>query len=225
MEIWLDTIDLNVIADAEKTGILSGVTTNPSILSSTRAISKTLSAILDIQSGPVAVQVTSQDPQGMVEEGRRIFAFSSRMLIKVPIDRSGLIAIKQLKQENIPVLGTGIILSSQALLASCLEVEWIALYFSHISAVGDPFEALKTMAALLRSSSTKILAASLKELDHVIYCASLGVDAVTIKPDLYDKLIEAHPLVEGFSKKFLSDWKQVHGELSINEVLEHPLGS
>ena len=102
MEIWLDTIDEDVITDGVKTGVLAGVTTNPSILSNAHNVLETLTRLLDIQSGPVAVQVTSSDPLAMVDEGMRIFELSSRFIIKVPINRNGLIAIKQLQSEKGP---------------------------------------------------------------------------------------------------------------------------
>lgn len=222
MQIWLDTIDYDVIADGVKTGVIEGVTTNPSILSKTKNVVETLHTLLEIQPGPIAVQVTSADPEGMIEEGMRIFEFSSRMIIKVPINHKGLIAIKQLRQAKVPVLGTGILFSTQALLASNHGASYIAPYFSRIEDIGDAFTTLKTMVDILKvnHSSTKILVASLRELDHIIYCASLGVNAVTIKPDLYFKLIEDHPAIEGFSQKFLSDWSQAHGSLSIKDALK-----
>jgi len=150
----------------------------------------------------------------------RIFEFSSRMIIKVPINRNGLIAIKQLRHAQVPVLGTGILFSTQALLASNQGASYISPYFGHIGGIGDAFAILKTMVEILRvnESSTKILVASLRELDHIIFCASLGVAAVTIKPDLYYKLIADHPAVEGFSQGFLSDWIQTHGQSSIKDA-------
>lgn len=120
-----------------------------------------------------------------------------------------------------PILGTSILFSTQALLASNLGAAYISPYFGHIGDVGDAFATLKTMVEMLRSSgsSTKILVASLKQLDHLIYCALLGVAGVTIKPDLYYKLVADHPVVEGFAKKFLTEWSETHGQLSIKEAL------
>jgi len=143
------------------------------------------------------------------------------MIVKVPVNRQGLIAIKQLRSEKIPVLGTGILYPAQALLASHLGVEYIAPYFSHMSALGDAVSGIQTMAGILRASgsSTKILAASLKQVDHILSMAALGVQAVTIKPDLYHKLLEVQPLVEGFSQKFSLDWIQKQGQRSLIDAL------
>lgn len=221
MEIWLDTIDYDVIEDAAKTGIIAGVTTNPSILSQTENVALTLHTLLHIQPGPIAVQVTSTDPEGMIEEGLRIFEFSSRMIVKVPVNRNGLIAIKQLRQEKVPVMGTGLLFSTQALVASNLGASYIAPYFSHMGPSEEAIAALKTIDDILRinASSTKILVASLKQMEHLMYCATLGVAAATIKPDLYHQLMKDHPAVDNFSKKFLSDWTHMHGQISIIEAL------
>lgn len=227
MQIWLDTIDEKVVADGVKTGIIAGVTTNPSILSQTENVLETLIALLAIQPGPVAVQVTAADSEGMFEEGMRIAEFSPRLIVKVPINHQGLIAIRQLRQEKVPVLGTGILFATQALLAFNHGTSYISPYFSHMGDVGDAFATLKTMVEILRASesSTKILVASLRQLDHILYCASLGVDGVTIKPDLYYKLIAHQPAVESFAQKFLSDWTQTHGQISIKDALclVHPV--
>lgn len=222
MQIWLDTIDLNVIADGVETGIISGVTTNPSILSNSINVLETLDRILDLQPGPIAVQVTGQSPHEMIDEARHIYQHSNRLVIKVPLSRKGLIAMKQLRHEQIPVLGTAILYPTQALLAANMGVAYISPYFCHIGDTGNAFEILKTMVDLVRASTskTKILVASLKHLDHLIYCALLGVDGVTIKPDLYHKLIADFPMVEGFTEKFLSDWMQSHGSSSIKDTLQ-----
>ena len=223
MKIWLDTIDCEAIADGVNTGILFGVTTNPSILSTTQNVRQTLSKILDLQPGPVAVQVTSTDPEEMVDEGMRIFEFSSRIIIKVPVNRNGLIAIKKLKEHHIPIMGTAVLFPAQVLLASTLEVPYIAPYFSHMGDFIEASATLKKMQEILLAnhSSTNILAASLKQIDHILYCASLGIEAITIKPDLYYKLIAEHPLIEGFIQKFQSDWNRTHGQISIKEALQN----
>lgn len=214
MKVWLDTIDVDTIKDAVKTGIISGVTTNPSILSKAKDVRDTLRQLLDVQPGPVAVQVTAQSSSEIVEEARCIFEFSSRMIVKIPINPEGLIAINELKKEGLPILGTGILYPSQALMAAIHEVEYIAPYFSHMGE--NAHETLKTMVDMLKGGKTKILAASLREIDHIIACALLGVEAITIKPELYRQLVTSQPAVENFSEKFLRDW----GNISIKNALQ-----
>lgn len=217
MEIWLDTIDLEAVADGARTGLVSGVTTNPSILGKAKDVAGTLKRLLDLQPGPVAVQVTSSSVDRIIEEALAIHEFSNRLIVKIPINHNGLIAIEQLKKKSIPILGTGILFPTQALTAACQNVAYIAPYFSYM-----PENGLKTIVDLIKAtqSTTKILAASLKELDHIVYCALLGIEAITIKAPLYHQWVANQALVESFSQKFLADWVETHGNLSIKEVLK-----
>lgn len=222
MEIWLDTIDEETILDGVRTGVVSGVTTNPSILSGARDVLATVRSLLDLQPGPVAVQVTAREAVGMVEEARYLAAFSSRLVVKIPVHREGLIAIEELKREGVPLLGTAVLFPHQALLAAHHEVAYLSPYFSHMGDHGDAFETLKTIVEVVRATgcSTQLLIASLRHLDHIVYCACLGVEGVTIKADLYHQLVAHHPVVEGFSERFLADWMGSHGRVSIKEALE-----
>lgn len=221
MEIWLDTTDLRVVADAVKTGLLSGVTTNPSILSKEAHIKDSLSRLLEIQSGPVAVQVTSNDPVEMLDQGRAMVEFSNRIIVKIPVTYNGLIAMEQLRKEAIPTMGTTVLSAKQALLASALDTSYIAPYFSHMGEFSQAAEKLKSMVNILRSngSKTKVLVASLKEMEHLIFCAQTGLDAVTIKPELFQQLIADDLIVEGFLEKFASEWKSAHGATCIKRAL------
>lgn len=217
MQIWLDTINLEVVEDAARRGLLSGVTTNPSILSRTKNVKETLSELLKIQPGPLAIQVTSNDAQKMVQEGERIFQFSKRAVIKVPVNRNGLEAMRHLRQENIPVLGTGVFNPTQALLAAHHGAAYIAPYYAHIGEKAQ--ETLKTISSLLKSRQTKILVASLRTLEDLITCSLIGVEAITIKDDLYQKLIADHEQLEAFIQKFSAEWQQTHGTASIKNLL------
>lgn len=219
MQIWLDTINLELIADAAKIGIISGITTNPSILSKAKNVPEILVSLLELQDGPVAVQVTAEDADNMILEAREIFSISKRMIIKIPVNIRGLTAMRQLRKENIPVLGTAIFHPTQALLAINQGATYIAPYFSHISDISDANQSLKTMATIVQNGPTKILVASLKNLEDIVSCSLLGVDAITIKDELYLKLVSEHPLLEKFTQKFLSDWKEAHGNLSIKNLL------
>jgi TalC/MipB family fructose-6-phosphate aldolase len=221
MQIWLDTINLDIIADGVRTGIIAGVTTNPSILAQTKNVSETLAEILNLQKGAVAIQVTSPTANAMIKEGRRIFDFSPRAIIKVPVNHEGLIAMRQLIRENIPVLGTGVIHPTQALLAASLGATYIAPYFCHIGDIGQARETLAAISKILIENhfQTKMMAAALRSLDDLVFCAKLGINAVTIKDDLYKQLMTTQPIWDHFSQKFASDWKQTHGNVSIGDLL------
>lgn len=205
MEIWLDTIDLNAIQEAVSLGLVHGVTTNPVILSRAEDVTDQLHQLLDIQKGPVAVQVTTTTRSEMIDEGRNLFAFSPRIIVKVPVNREGLAAIHQLSRENIPVLGTAVLHPKQALLAAIAGARYVAPYVSHIANSGaDPFEALESMQKMLRE--TKIMAASVKQVDHILRFAEMGMGAITIKEDLFAALIENNSLSEALTHKFNLHW-------------------
>lgn len=218
MEIWLDTINFEVIAHASRRGIVSGITTNPSILCKAKNVQETLDQLLDMQPGPVAVQVTSQDAYQMIEEGIHLFNFSERLIVKVPVNHDGLVAIKELCSQKIPVLGTGVLDASQALLAAIQGVAYIAPYYSHMDL---PHDTLSTIVSIMKTYQypTKVLAASVKHLDDIVFCADSSVDAVTIKDDLYSKLMADHEVLESFIRKFVTDWKTSQGNASLKDLL------
>lgn len=223
MQIWLDTINCEAVAHGAERGLISGVTTNPSILSKTKNVPETLLCLLELQKGPIAVQVTSDDVDTMIEEGKKIFEFSSRTIIKVPVNNKGLIVMRRLREEKIPVLGTAIFDPTQALLAANLGASYLSPYFSHMHENGHAHESLKTMISIVQTyPQTKILAASIKTLDDLLFCALLEVEAVTIKDDLYYQLVGYHHLAEKFTQKFSADWKQAHGNVSIKDLLKFP---
>lgn len=222
MEIWLDTINVELAAKASRCGIISGITTNPSLLSKSPNVNKTLTGLLKAQPGPVAVQVTGQTAAEMSDEGKHIFDFSDRMIIKVPVSSQGLEAIHLLCSEKIPVLGTGVFYPAQALLAAKLGVKYIAPYYAHINEIGNAYDTLKTIKEMFGSHGypAKILAASVRTLDDFIKCAHLGIEAVTIKDELYHALVAEPALLEKFNQKFSSEWCNAHGNVSIKYFLQ-----
>src|SRR6185503_8325504 len=169
MQFWLDTITVATIKDAAERGMVAGITTNPSILSRAKNTKEILSQILDIQPGPIAVQVTATDSTRMIEEGLRIFEFSNRMIVKIPVTGEGLMAIKYLSEKKIPILGTTILYAHQVLLALSLGVIAIAPYFSHMGNSEEAYSTLKVMANMLRTynSTIKIVLASLKKIEDI----------------------------------------------------------
>jgi TalC/MipB family fructose-6-phosphate aldolase len=221
MKIWLDSIDVTTIAEAAKMGLIAGITTNPRILSETKSIADTLKKLLDFQPGPVAVQVTATDAEAMIDEGMKIFEYSSRFIVKIPVNRAGLSAMHALRQSNIPVMGTTVLFPSQALLSSLQGATYIAPYFSHLDDGKNTTAVMQSIVDILRinESHTKILAASVKTLDQFMTCAMMGIAAVAIKVDLVLKLLEDQPVVEKFLQGFQSDWEKTHGKMSIKLAL------
>jgi transaldolase len=222
MEIWLDTIDITAIEQAALLGLLTGVTTNPGILSTAERAEDTLIQLLQVQPGKVAVQVIATMWDQMVEEGKRLFSFSDRFIIKIPVNQEGLRAIRHLSQVGIPTLGTAIFHPRQAFLAALAGADYVAPYFSHMVREGiDAFAALKVMRELFDAQmiATKIMIASLKQLDEIMKSAAMGIEAATLPVDLFTAFVGEDPLSEAATWKLHQKWRQSFGDVLISGMM------
>lgn len=206
MKLWLDTVDLNAIKEAEKIGILHGVTTNPVLLAEAKKRpEEIIPALLTHQKGPVAIQVSSKETAEMIRQGKKLHAISPRIIIKVPVTREGLEVITELSKEGIPTMGTVLFQPLQALTASIAGTRYVAPYISHIENGGkDPWEILQSMQRILSHTEnrTDILAASIKSLSYLQRCAELGVSHITVKTPLFYELVETLPEARSWVDKF-----------------------
>ncbi len=212
MELWLDTLDADTITKAYALGLLHGVTTNPSLLShSKHHLDSILEELLELQPGPVAVQVTSEFTTGQVMQAQRLYAFSHRLIIKVPVTTEGLQTIHQLKKANIPVMATAIFHPRQVLVAAMAGANYLAPYLRGIhDYVGeDPFHVLQQMQCILQKYAfpASILAASLRSPDDVVRCAQIGVAAVTVKSEVFAALITESDATRHHVNRFAADWQ------------------
>lgn len=211
MEIWLDTINTTLIQEAALSGLISGVTTNPAILSESFDVADTLKTLLNLQEGYVAIQVIAARTKEMVEEGEKFFALSNRIIVKIPVNREGLMAIHQLVQRGVPVLGTAIIHPKQAYLAAKLGAVYVAPYFSHIAKTGvNPCDVLETIRKIfqMQNLKTKIMVASVKQIESILQGAEMGIDAVTLKDEVYTKFLENDPLSEACTNALNLQWRK-----------------
>lgn len=211
MELWLDTLDADAISKARQLGLLHGVTTNPSLISASKKnLESVLEDLLDLQPGPVAVQLTSEFTAGQVMQAQRLFGFSRRLIIKVPVTKDGLQTIHELKKANIPAMATAIVHPRQALVAALAGATYLAPYVRGINDfVGlDPVSVLQQMQRILNNYSlpVKILAASLRSSDDVVLCAGLGIAAVTLKSVVFGELISEAEATRHFLDRFATDW-------------------
>ncbi len=190
MELWLDGVDLEAIEHAKELGLLHGVTTNPSILAQTGlSAKKNLSEILKRFSGPVAVQVTARTAAEMVEEGKDLAEYTSRVIVKIPVTEEGIEAIARLTHSEIPTMGTVVFTPLQAFLAAQAGARYIAPYFSHIGQ--RAFEVTQAIHELLKLHNlpAKLCVAALKTPAQVEECIVRGYRSVTLKPDLFKKCL------------------------------------
>ena len=165
MELWLDTINFDLIKNAAQQVNLAGVTTNPSILSQAQgAPEQTIEHLLSIQPGQVAVQVTAADEKTMLEQARRIYQLSERTIIKVPVNNIGLRVIKQLTADKIPTMATAIYESAQVYRSMLAGAKYAAPYFGKIGEINpQPLAEISTMLDMITTynSDLKLIAAAI----------------------------------------------------------------
>jgi transaldolase len=210
MEMWLDTIDITLIKKAKELGILHGVTTNPSILSKAATSNESImQELLEVQKGPVTIQVVADTAKEMVQQGNYWHAFSPRLIIKVPVTLHGLQAIHALSKQNIPTMATVVFHPRQCLLAALAGADYIAPYYGRIEDSGqNAAHYLKTMCRQMKENQfqTKLLVASLRTLEHISLCADIATAAITVKDALFLQFIEDHPLTVDCVETFKKEW-------------------
>lgn len=211
MEIWLDSINEELIAKANTWGILDGVTTNPAILAESDQIESTIKALLAVQKGPITCQITSDRSDEMLSQALYFAQISDRIIVKVPVTQEGLQVIHRLSQKGIKTMATIIYDYRQYLLSAKAGALYAAPYYSSIIKAGG--NADHEIARMCKSKEryglkTKILAASLQNLQQFDICADMGVDAVTLKDAVFMKLMEDHPVTLERVEAFLEAWNK-----------------
>jgi TalC/MipB family fructose-6-phosphate aldolase len=217
MDIWLDTTNMRTVQKAVRFGLLSGVTTNPTLIAKAQHdLEEVLEDLLHYQEGPVAVQVVADEASQMLQQGQTLYSLSNRLIIKVPVTENGLEAIHLLSRQGIPTMATAVYHPHQVLMASLAGANFAAPYLGRIKKEGsDPWDLLKKSVHLLQMYhlETKILGASLLDVEYVMQCAEIGIYGVTVKDELFDELIESSPLTLKNVKEFANDWKNVNTPL------------
>ncbi len=195
MEIWLDSINFDLVKKANGLGILHGVTTNPAILAESSDREKCIKNLLELQSGPVTYQVTASSAKQMILQGLAFKAISDRLIVKIPVTQEGLNAIHVLSQKGIQTMATVIFDFRQYLLAAKAGAHYAAPYYSAILKAGGDADSQITRMCKLKERHhlpTKILGASFQSIEQIEACIDLGVDAVTIKDVLFLDFIADH---------------------------------
>jgi len=209
MEFWLDTVDLATIKRAEELGVLDGVTTNPSILAHpTLSAEQILEDVLHAFSGPITVQVTCSQADEMVAQGKSLFEFSPRVIVKIPAIEAGYRAIHRLNHIGIPTMATVIFEPRQAYLAAKAGASYLAPYFSHL---GEQALAIcDSIQSILRENhlSAKMLVASLKNISDLEKCMERGFAATTIKKELFEACMTTPPKTLEHLQRFEAAWQQ-----------------
>ncbi len=215
MKIFLDTASVKEIQEGVDLGLVDGVTTNPTLAAKEAKGGKTFSdivkEILKITPGPVSVEVVATDLDGMLKQASRISQLGSNAVVKIPMTREGLKAIKVLKEKRVAVNCTLIFNSLQALFAAKAGAEYVSPFVGRLDDIGqDGMQIIEEIRAIFNNYKiqTNILVASIRNPVHVLRSAIIGADVVTMPYDVLMKL-PSHPKTDEGLARFLEDWKKV----------------
>ena len=212
MKFFIDTADVNEIREAESLGILDGVTTNPTLVSRTgRPFKETIEEICSIVKGPVSAEVVSADTDGIIKEGRELAKIADNIVVKVPLIKDGLKAVKALTSEGIKVNVTLCFSSNQALLAAKAGGTYVSPFVGRLDDKGHTgMEVVDEIRTIYDNYGfeTQIIVASIRNPLHVRDAALMGADIATIPFAVFNNIVK-HPLTDAGLKSFLADWEKV----------------
>ena len=211
MQLFLDGSDIDKIRKFSALGLIDGITTNPSIiLKSGKNMIDVVSELADIVSGSVSAEVSALDSEKMVEEGLKLSEIAKNVTVKLPITWDGLGACNALSKKGISVNMTLCFSVSQALLAAKAGAEYVSPFIGRLDDLNLEGVDLISDIKLVYSNynfPTKILAASIRTINHVKQCARQGADVATIPIDIFEKLVK-HPLTDSGLSQFTADWEK-----------------
>lgn len=208
MKFFVDTADIDAIAELNDLGMVDGVTTNPSlIMKSGRDILEVTKEICDLVSGPVSAEVIATDADVMIAEGRKLAAIAPNIAVKVPLTWDGLKACKVLTGEGHMVNVTLCFSANQALLAAKAGATFISPFIGRLDDINiDGMDLIADIRTIYDNYGfeTQILAASIRTVNHVLESARIGADVMTAPPSVI-KAMAAHPLTDKGLDTFLKD--------------------
>jgi transaldolase len=215
MKFFIDTANINEIKEAAALGILDGVTTNPSLVAKEgKDFRKLLDEILAVVNGPVSAEVISTDYDGILKEAHELAKIHHNIVIKVPLIKEGLKAVRTLSLENIKTNVTLCFSPSQALLAAKAGATYISPFVGRLDDIShDGMELISQIVQIYKNYNykTQVLVASIRHPLHLVDAALMGADVCTMPFSVIDKLFN-HPLTDLGLEKFLSDWQKTQNK-------------
>lgn len=217
MKFFIDTANVEEIKKANDMGIISGVTTNPSLIAKEgRDFNEVIKEITSIVDGAISgeVKATTTKAEDMIQEGREIAAIHPNMVVKIPMTGEGLKAVKGLSQEGIKTNVTLIFNSTQALFAAKAGATYVSPFLGRLDDIATPgIDLIRTISQIfkIQNIKTEIICASVRNPVHIIDCALAGADIATVPYKVIEQCIK-HPLTDIGIEKFKNDYRAVFGE-------------
>lgn len=212
MKFFIDTANIDEIKEAASLGVLDGVTTNPSLVAKEgKDFHKLLEEICSIVDGPISAEVVSTDLDGIMKEARELSKIHPNIVVKVPLIKEGLKAVKCLKNEGIRTNVTLCFSPNQALLAAKAGAYFISPFIGRLDDISQTgMDLIRQVVTVYRNYhfETQVLVASVRHPVHVVEAAMIGADICTMPFKVIDQLIK-HPLTDIGLEKFLADWKKL----------------
>lgn len=212
MQFFLDSANLEEITQAWNMGVISGVTTNPSLVAKEgKDFHALLRAVTGIVNGPISAEVIALDFEGMLAEARILAKIHPNIVVKIPMTEAGLAAVKVLTSEKVKTNVTLVFSAVQALLAARAGATYVSPFIGRLDDIGE--NGLKLLEDIsdifvVHELDTKVIAASIRNPVHVTEAAKIGADCATVPFNVLRQLFK-HPLTDAGIEKFLADWKKL----------------
>jgi len=214
MRIFLDTAEIEQIREADRLGVIAGVTTNPSLLAQAGATDyeATIKEISTIISGPISTEVTVEGVEPMLEQARQMAKWAANVVIKIPITAEGLEVISTLARENIKVNCTLCFSPNQALLAARAGAAYISPFVGRLDDIGQ--DGMQLVADIVEmyynydDIDTEVIAASIRHPEHCLRAAQIGADIATLPYKVLMQMLQ-HPLTDTGISRFLADFNKM----------------
>ena len=213
MKFFIDTANIKEIKEAASYGLLDGVTTNPSLVAKEgKDFREILQEIIKIVDGPISAEVISTDYEGILKEARELAKIHKNIVVKVPLIKEGIKAVKTLSEEGIKTNVTLCFSPSQALLAAKAGATYISPFVGRLDDIShDGMGLIQQIVDIYKNYNykTEVLVASIRHPLHLVEAAIMGADVATMPFDVIEKLFK-HPLTDIGLEKFLNDWKKLN---------------
>jgi transaldolase len=212
MKFFLDTANIDEIRDAASTGVLDGITTNPTLISKEgNTFEDQLLKICSLVNGPVSAETVSRDSTGMIKEGRHLAKLHPNIVVKCPMTKEGLKATRALSDERIRVNVTLVFSAPQAIMAAKAGAYFVSPFVGRLDDIGENGMALiRDIVTIFNNYEfqTQVLVASVRNPIHVVEAGLCGADICTMPAKVFDQLLK-HPLTDKGVEQFLKDWEKV----------------